>query len=117
MARKSDDRRHVLSLSGGKDSAALAVYLHDKIPNLEYVFMDTGYELPETYEFLKRMRAILGIKIKVLKPSRDFKTWLELKGGYLPSPFKRWCTDVLKIAPYEKYISNDKIVTAHPPQG
>lgn len=109
MARKSDDRRHVLSLSGGKDSAALAVYLHDKIPNLEYVFMDTGYELPETYEFLKRMRAILGIQIKVLKPSRDFKTWLELKGGYLPSPFKRWCTDVLKIAPYEKYIGNDKI--------
>jgi len=83
MARKSDDRRHVLSLSGGKDSAALAVYLHDKIPNLEYVFMDTGYELPETYEFLKRMRAILGIKIKVLKPSRDFKTWLGFK---LP-----WC--------------------------
>lgn len=46
--KKSDERRHVLSLSGGKDSAALAVYLHGKIPGLEYVFMDTGYELPET---------------------------------------------------------------------
>ncbi len=108
-SKKSEERRHVLSLSGGKDSAAMAVYLHDKIPGLEYVFMDTGYELPETYEFLKRMRALLGIKIKVLKPKRDFETWLKLKGGYLPSPFKRWCTDVLKIAPYEKYIGNDKI--------
>ncbi|WP_319587910.1 phosphoadenosine phosphosulfate reductase family protein [uncultured Desulfobulbus sp.] len=107
--KKSDERRHVLSLSGGKDSAALAVYLHDKIPNLEYVFMDTGYELPETYDFLQRMRAMLGIEIKVLKPKRDFETWLELKGGYLPSPFKRWCTDVLKISPYELYIGNDKI--------
>ena len=105
-----DDRRHVLSLSGGKDSAALAVYLQDKkIPDLEYVFLDTGYELPETYDFLKRMRAILGIEITVVKPERDFDTWLELKGGYLPSPYKRWCTDALKITPYEKTIGSDKI--------
>ena len=75
---KDDDRRHALSLSGGKDSAALAVYLQDKIQNLEYVFWDTGYELPETYEFLKRMRAILGIDITVVKPERDLDTWLEL---------------------------------------
>ncbi|WP_163338766.1 phosphoadenosine phosphosulfate reductase family protein [Desulfopila sp. IMCC35008] len=104
-----DNRRHVLSLSGGKDSAALAVYLQDKVPNLEYMFMDTGYELAETYEFLKRMRAILGIEITVVKPERDFETWLDLKGGYLPSPHKRWCTDVLKISPYEKAIGSDKI--------
>ena len=39
MFRKSDNRRHVLALSGGKDSAALAVYLKDRIPNLEYVFL------------------------------------------------------------------------------
>ena len=75
---KDDDRRHALSLSGGKDSAALAVYLQDKIQNLEYVFWDTGYELPETYGFLKRMRAILGIDITVVKPERDLDTWLEL---------------------------------------
>ncbi|MDM8542790.1 hypothetical protein QUF90_17075 [Desulfococcaceae bacterium HSG9] len=45
MIKKSDNRRHILSLSGGKDSAALAVYLKDKIPNLEYVFLDTGHNL------------------------------------------------------------------------
>ena len=39
--------RHILSLSGGKDSTALAVYLRDKLPNLEYVFCDTGEELYE----------------------------------------------------------------------
>ena len=76
---------------------------------LEYVFMDTGYELPETYEFLKRMRAVLGIEITELRPKRDFDAWLDLKGGYLPSPFKRWCTEVLKIAPYEEYIGSDQI--------
>ncbi len=108
---KSDDRRHVLSLSGGKDSAALAVYLYDKIPDLEYVFMDTGYELPETYEFLNKMRAKLEIEIKVLKPKRDFMFMLKLFNGCLPAPNNRWCTRELKIKPYEKYIGSDSIVS------
>lgn len=34
--------RHILSISGGKDSAALAIYLRDKIPEMEYLFYDTG---------------------------------------------------------------------------
>jgi tRNA(Ile)-lysidine synthase TilS/MesJ len=37
MTKKSDNRRHILALSGGKDSAALAVYLKDRILNLDYV--------------------------------------------------------------------------------
>jgi 3'-phosphoadenosine 5'-phosphosulfate sulfotransferase (PAPS reductase)/FAD synthetase len=42
--------RHIVALSGGKDSSALAVYMRGKIPNVEYVFCDTGEELDETYE-------------------------------------------------------------------
>ena len=111
VMRKSDDRRHVLSLSGGKDSAALAVYLKDKIPDLEYVFMDTGYELPETYEFLDRMRAMLGIHITKLKPERGFDYWYRIFKGCLPAPNNRWCTRELKIKPYEAYIGSDRIVS------
>ena len=33
--------RHILSLSGGKDSAALALYLRDRVPEIEYIFHDT----------------------------------------------------------------------------
>jgi len=44
--------RHLLGLSGGKDSAALAIYMRDKIPEMEYFFADTGAELPETLEFV-----------------------------------------------------------------
>ena len=62
--------RHLLALSGGKDSAALAVYLKDKIPKLEYVFLDTGHELPETYEFLDRMRVMLNIEIITIRSKR-----------------------------------------------
>ena len=38
--------RHILSLSGGKDSAALAVHMRDRVPNMEYIFHDTAKELP-----------------------------------------------------------------------
>ena len=42
--------RQILGISGGKDSAALAVFLHGKIPDLEYFFCDTGKELKEDME-------------------------------------------------------------------
>ncbi len=32
--------RHILALSGGKDSSALAVFMKDKVPEMEYVFCD-----------------------------------------------------------------------------
>jgi len=109
--RDSKIRRHILPISGGKDSAALAVYLKDKISDLEYVFLDTGHELPETYEYLKRIQAILGIKITILKSKRDFDFWLKIFDGCLPSPQNRWCTRELKISPYEKYIGRDRTIS------
>ena len=46
--------KHVLGLSGGKDSSALALYMKETRPDLdiEYFFTDTGYELPETNDFI-----------------------------------------------------------------
>ncbi|MBF0234883.1 MAG: phosphoadenosine phosphosulfate reductase family protein [Desulfamplus sp.] len=97
--------KHILALSGGKDSAALAVYLMDKIPELEYVFTDSGCELPETYEYIDRMEAILGIKVNKLPPRRSFRNWLQYKYGYLPSQRNRWCTLELKLRPYQEYLN------------
>lgn len=50
--------RHVLGISGGKDSAALAIYLRKNYPELEieYYFADTGKELDETYDFLDNLK-------------------------------------------------------------
>ena len=69
---------HILALSGGKDSAALAVYMREKYPHipLEYVFIDSGCELPETYEYLNRIQAILNINITRIKPEKNFDYWL-----------------------------------------
>ena len=106
--------RHLLGLSGGKDSSALAVYMRDRVPEMEYFFSDTGKELPETYEFLDRLEVFLGKPIARLNmerdPSenRDFDHWLTLYGGLLPSSQVRWCTVNLKIRPFEEYVGEDK---------
>ncbi|RYH07769.1 phosphoadenosine phosphosulfate reductase family protein [Tropicimonas sp. IMCC6043] len=101
--------RHVLGLSGGRDSAALAVYMRQTYPDLpiEYFFTDTGKELPEVYEFLGRLEGFLGRPIAYLNPDRDFDFWLKEYGNFLPSPRTRWCTRQLKLRPFEKWVKSD----------
>jgi 3'-phosphoadenosine 5'-phosphosulfate sulfotransferase (PAPS reductase)/FAD synthetase len=110
--------RHVLGISGGKDSAALAVFVRQTWPelNVEYFFTDTGKELPEVYEFLGRLEGFLGKPILRLNPRRDFDFWLREYNHYLPSPQTRWCTRQLKLAPFEQWIrpmlaAGDKVTT------
>ncbi|MEV6908497.1 phosphoadenosine phosphosulfate reductase family protein [Amycolatopsis sp. NPDC051071] len=103
--------RHVLGISGGKDSSALAIYLRDRMPEMEYFFCDTGAELPETYEFLSRLEGVLGKPIARLNASRDFDHWLEVYQGTLPSPNMRWCTKNLKIKPLEEWLGDDEAIS------
>jgi len=98
--------RHVLGLSGGRDSAALAVYMRQFHPEIEmeYFFTDTGKELPEVYEFLDKLEGILGKPIVRLNPDRDFDFWLKRYKSFLPSVRTRWCTRMLKIRPFEAWV-------------
>jgi 3'-phosphoadenosine 5'-phosphosulfate sulfotransferase (PAPS reductase)/FAD synthetase len=105
--------RHVLALSGGKDSSALAVYMRTKDIDMEYVFCDTEKELDETYDYLINLEAYLGKKIHYLKYSDGygFDDILDIKNGFLPSPSSRWCTDYLKLRPYEEYLGDDEVIS------
>jgi hypothetical protein len=98
--------RHVLGISGGRDSAALAVYMRQHAPELDidYFFTDTGKELPEVYEFLGRLEGFLGKPILRLNPDRDFDFWLREYNNFLPSPQTRWCTRQLKIKPFQEWV-------------
>lgn len=100
------EEKHVLGLSGGRDSAALAVYMRQHHPELdiEYFFTDTGKELPEVYEFLGRLEGFLGKPILRLNPDRDFDFWLKQYNNFLPSPQTRWCTRQLKLRPFEQWL-------------
>lgn len=114
------ETRHIVSLSGGKDSTALAIFMRQQYPELpiEYVFCDTGAELPETLEYFERLEAVLGQAITRVtaldelgveeKGNRTpFDFWLdEAYGGFLPNPQARWCTRVLKIRPFERYVGS-----------
>jgi 3'-phosphoadenosine 5'-phosphosulfate sulfotransferase (PAPS reductase)/FAD synthetase len=108
-----DNVRHVLGLSGGKDSAALAIYLKDKelVPEIEYFFADTGAELPEVYEYLDRLEAYLGKEIVRLNSGREFGHWLKIHGNFLPSARQRWCTREMKIKPFERFVGEDEVVS------
>lgn len=107
MSKKT---RHILSLSGGKDSAALAIFMRDKVPEMEYVFCDTNKELPETYDYLNQIEAYLAKKVIRIEAPRGFDHWLTLFQGYLPSVQARWCTTYLKLRPFEEYIGDEPVV-------
>ena len=110
--------RHVLGISGGKDSAALAIYLKNKYPQLEvdYYSSDTGKELDETYALIDNLQIYLEKKITVLKAADGnglvpFDHFLKMYGGFLPSTQARWCTKKLKLEPFEKYVGVDPVVS------
>jgi 3'-phosphoadenosine 5'-phosphosulfate sulfotransferase (PAPS reductase)/FAD synthetase len=103
--------RHVLGISGGKDSSSLAIYMRDRVPDMEYFFCDTGAELPETYEYLNRLEAALGKSIVRLNADRDFDHWMEVYQGTLPSPQMRWCTKNLKLKPLEDWVGEDEVIS------
>lgn len=103
--------RHILCMSGGKDSTALALYMRDRVEDMEYIFCDTDKELTETYEYLNRVEAFLGKKIVRLNAKAGFDHWLEVFGGYLPAPNMRWCTRLLKLKPFEEYVGEDSVVS------
>lgn len=106
MMSNTVEERHVLGLSGGRDSAALAVFMRQHYPELsiEYFFTDTGKELPEVHEFLGRLEGFLGKPIERLNPDRAFDFWLKQYKQFLPSPKTRWCTRQLKIRPFEQWL-------------
>lgn len=110
--------RHVLGISGGKDSAALAIYMKTKYPKLDIEFYtcDTGKELDETYQLIKNLEVFLGIKINLLQAAQNssedpFDHFLKMYGGFLPSSNSRWCTKKLKLEPFEKYVGTDPVIS------
>ena len=105
--------RHVLGISGGKDSAALAIYMKSKYPDLkiEYYNSDTGCELEETELLINRLESFLGgiIRLRAAEGSPEptpFEHFLKASGNFLPSPQQRWCTKKMKLAEMERFVGD-----------
>lgn len=76
---------------------------------MEYIFHDTDKELPETYEYLARLEALLGRKVQRTTSDQPFDKWLKVYGNMIPSNRRRWCTRQLKLKPFERYVGNDVV--------
>ena len=84
-----------VSFSGGADSTALAILLHERGEDFKLVFADTGAELPETYYMISKVANVLGRELVVVS-NGSFYQHLVNRGYLLPSFRCRWCSETLK---------------------
>lgn len=93
----------VASVSGGKDSAAMCLYLQEQGIRHRRVFADTGWEARETYEYLRGpLTEALGAIDEVSYPGG--MEALCIKKGMFPSRVRRFCTSDLKVRPLHEYM-------------
>lgn len=105
MSGLSEDARNriqgkliVASVSGGKDSAAMSLWLTENGVEHLRVFADTGWESEVTYKYL---RGPLTDKLGPIREVRAAKQFEEMASdkGMFPSRVRRWCTRSLKVEP------------------
>jgi len=96
--------KHIVALSGGKDSTAMALRLAEVEPQTyEYVITPTGNELPEMVAHWKRLMELLGARLKVLTNGKSIQSEIR-RQKCLPNHRMRWCTRILKIEPFQQYL-------------
>ena len=93
-----------VAVSGGADSTAMALLLHERDEEYEMVFSDTGAELPEVYWLLPRLENYVGRKLHVVSGGSFFQH-LQSYGYLLPGVRARWCTRILKQAPQDRFFA------------
>ncbi len=119
---------NVVSFSGGKDSTAMLLrMLEEDMPVDVILFCDTGLEFPQLYNHVKKVEQNIGRPITVVRYRDDFeylfaekpikrkkKTQnveqycLERNGYSWAGPKMRWCTQVLKDGPRERFLGELK---------
>lgn len=101
--RDENNVLHVLALSGGHDSTALAFLLKDKEPRqYNYVCTPTGDELPEMFAHWRELGARLGSLLYPMS-KKTLDTVIHEQGS-LPNFRMRYCTRILKIEPYREFL-------------
>lgn len=94
---------HIVALSGGKDSTALALRLAEVEPR-EYVYLctPTGNELPEMLAHWDKLEALLGTPLTRVTNGTLLSLIEEFDA--LPNWRQRWCTRRLKIEPALAFV-------------
>lgn len=88
----------LVSVSGGKDSTAAVLALRESGIAARYVFADTGWELPQTYDHLGALERLLNITIERVGTPGGMVAKIRARAGF-PARKQRWCTSELKVLP------------------
>jgi hypothetical protein len=94
---------HVVALSGGKDSTAMALRLREVEPR-EYIYVctPTGNELPEMFAHWLRLAELLETSITPVVGG-TLEGIIESE-GMIPNFRARFCTRLLKINPFAAWM-------------
>ena len=94
----------IASVSGGKDSTAMSLWLIEQGIEHRRVFADTGWEHEATVEYVHEyLPTVLG-PIDVA-PAKYSMEQLIKKKGMFPTRMRRWCTEQLKTLPIKRYMN------------
>lgn len=106
--------KHIVALSGGKDSTAMALRLSELEPNTDftYVCTPTGDELPEMYAHWRKLGDLLGKQITPVMHPLGLNGLIE-KQQSLPNWRQRWCTRMIKIEPYAAWLLQHSPCTSY----
>ena len=77
----------IVTMSGGKDSTAVALFAKEQGVDAIYAFADTGHEHPLTYEHIDYLESELGIKIQRCKA--DFTKDIERKRSVVETKWRK----------------------------
>ncbi len=96
---------HVVAISGGKDSTAMALRLAEVNPSIKYRYVctPTGRELPEMFEHWRNLGALLGMRIEPVMHPLGINGLID-RYNAIPNHHQRWCTRELKIEPYQAWL-------------
>ena len=119
--------KKVVSFSGGRTSAYLCHLMKEKYGDeVDFIYMDTGAEHKETYEFIRKVNDEFGLNLICLRTdfssdlgagndfavvaidsiSPDLKPFSDMIQKYgVPYIGGMFCTDRMKLVPFTKYCN------------
>lgn len=96
--------KHVVALSGGKDSTAMAIWMAENEPrDYTYIWTPTGNELPDMVDHIIRLQDVLGARILPVANGNGLAGQIKHE-RMLPNNRARWCTRKLKLVPYYEWM-------------